>query len=365
MKIVRKALDISFKLVEKNKFLSKFKPVLTALDGALFGTDELNTVPHITDYLDIKRYMSFVIIALLPAVAAAVYFWGLRVILVILVSYIAGGVVEVAFAVARKKEIHEGFLVTGLIFPLLLPPSIPLWVVALGVMFGVFFGKEVFGGTGKNIFNPAIVGRIFLTICFPLIMTVGWPKPYIGGLGGFSKFGVDAITAATPLNAFRSENVLASFSDLLFGFSGGCIGEVFRLGIILGGIFLIITRIVNWRIPFSYLASVAIFSLIGNNLAPLKFAPPSFQLLTGGLLFGAMFMATDPVTSPFTKEGKWVGGILLGLLTVLIRALSGYVEGVMFSILLMNAFAPLIDHVVLAVKYKEPKKVTGKLKPTT
>ena len=365
MKIVRKALDISFKLVEKSKFLSKFKPVLIAADGFFFGVEKVNSVPHISDYIDIKRYMSFVIIALIPVLCASVYFWGLRVILVILVSYIAGGAVEVAFAVVRKKEIHEGFLVTGLIFPLILPPSIPLWVVALGVMFGVFFGKEVFGGTGKNIFNPAVVGRIFLTISFPQIMTLGWPKPYIGGLGGFTKFSADAVTAATPLTAFRGDNVLASFSNLLFGFSGGCIGEVFRLGIIIGGIFLIITRIVNWRLPLSYLASVAIFSLIGNNLAPLKFAPPGFQLLTGGLLFGAMFMATDPVTSPFTKAGKWVGGVLLGLLTVLIRALSGYVEGVMFSILLMNAFAPLIDHIVLAVKYREPKKITGEVKPAS
>lgn len=355
MKIVRRILDASFKLLAKNKILAKFKPVLTAADGALFGTDKLNTVPHIADYIDIKRYMSFVIVALLPVVAASIYFWGLRVILVILVSYVFGGMVEVAFAVVRKKEIHEGFLVTGLIFPLVLPPSIPLWIVALGIMFGVFFGKEVFGGTGKNIFNPAIVGRIFLTVCFPQIMTVTWPRPYIGGLAGFTKFGVDTITGATPLTAFRGENIISPWAELLFGYGGGCIGEVFRLGIILGGIFLIAARIVNWRLPFSYLLSVAIFSFIGHKFLPLKFAPAYFQLLSGGLLFGAMFMATDPVTCPFTRAGKWAGGVILGLLTVLIRTFSGYVEGVMFSILLMNAFSPLIDHIVLSIRYRKPR----------
>ncbi|PIQ89352.1 MAG: RnfABCDGE type electron transport complex subunit D, partial [Candidatus Omnitrophica bacterium CG11_big_fil_rev_8_21_14_0_20_42_13] len=199
MKIVRKILDLSFQLIEKNKILAKFKPVLHAADGFFFGVDKLNIVPHITDYIDLKRYMSFVIIGLLPSVLASIYFWGWRVILVILTSYIFGGMIEVAFAVVRKKEIHEGFLVTGMIFPLILPPSVPLWAVALGVMFGVFFGKEVFGGTGKNVFNPAIVGRIFLTICFPQIMTTTWPKPYIGGLGGFMRLSVDSVTSATPL----------------------------------------------------------------------------------------------------------------------------------------------------------------------
>ncbi len=340
MKQVRILIDKLYKI----KSLSKFKPVLNAIDEFFFGTDKVTVIslrsPHILDNIDIKRYMSTVIIALLPATIAAIYFYGLKVLLIIAVSYIFGGLVEVIFAIVRRKEIHEGFLVTGLIFPLLLPPTVPLWVVAVGIIFGVFIGKEVFGGTGRNIFNPALVGRLFITICFPVIMTTQWQQPFS-----------DAITSATPLMIYKTTHTLTPLLDLLLGKTPGSLGETFRLGIILGGIFLIITKVANWRVPLSYLLSVFIFSFIGNKLWPQKFAPPVFQILTGGLLFGAFFMATDPVTTPFTKQGKWIAGILCGLLTVLIRGLSGYVEGVMFSIILMNGFSPLIDQLVLKVKY--------------
>lgn len=354
MRFIRDALDKISKTIEKNKVLQKFKPVLTATDEFFFGTRQVTTLPHIVDYIDIKRFMSMVVIALIPATLASIYFWGLRVLLVIAVSYIFGGLVEVLFAIYRKKEIHEGFLVTGLIFPLILPPTVPLWVVAVGVMFGVMFGKEVFGGTGRNIFNPAIVGRIFLTIAFPKIMTVNWQAPFSGGLGGFAVFQkVDAITSATPLALFKSQGAVASYFDLLIGQSSGCIGETFRIGLILGGLFLLLTKIIDWRLPLSYLGSVAGFVFLSNHVFHTKFAPPLFQILSGGLLLGAFFMATDPVTSPFTKSGRWISGVLLGVLTVLIRGLSGYVEGVMFSILLVNAFTPLIDTLVLKVRYRK------------
>jgi RnfABCDGE-type electron transport complex D subunit len=344
MHLIKQALDSLSNIIGKNKILNKFRPVLSATDEFFFGTDKVTRLPHILDNIDIKRFMSFVIIALFPAVVAAVYFWGLRVLLIILISYAFGGLVEVAFAVTRKKEIHEGFLVTGLIFPLILPPTAPLWVVAVGVMFSVFFGKEVFGGTGRNIFNPAIVGRVFLTITFPKIMTVNWKTPF-----------VDAVTTATPLALFKSENVITPYKDLLFGNAPGCIGETFRIGLILGGLFLIMIKIVDWRIPLAYLVSVVGFIFLSNRLFHTQFAPALFQILSGGLLLGAFFMATDPVTSPFTKPGRWIAGILLGILTVLIRGLSGYVEGVMFSILLVNAFTPLIDTLVLKVRYRKLK----------
>ena len=209
MKIIRNILGNLNKIIQENKLLSKFKPVLTATDEFFFGTDKITTLPHIVDSLDIKRFMSAVIVALIPVTLASVYFWGLRVLAVIAVSYIFGGLVEVAFAIARKKEIHEGFLVTGLIFPLILPPTLPLWMVALGVMFGVLFGKEAFGGTGRNIFNPAIVGRIFLSIAFPKIMTSYWQLPFSGGLGGFLHYqNIDAITSATPLTIFKNQGIL-------------------------------------------------------------------------------------------------------------------------------------------------------------
>lgn len=351
MRIIKRILENLQQQSQKNKILWRLKPVINATDEFFFGTDKVTTLPHIVDHIDIKRYMTFVIIGLLPAVIAAVYFWGLRVLLVIAVSYAFGGMVEVAFAIARKKEIHEGFLVTGMLFPLILPPTIPLWMVAVGVMFGTTFGKEVFGGTGRNVFNAAIVGRIFLTITFPQVMTIVWSEPFSQGSGGFLRFSADAVTQATPLALFKSEKILTSSWDLLFGNGMGCIGETFRIGIILGGLFLILTKISNWRLPLSCILSVFIFSGAGHLFNPDKFAPPLFQLLSGGLLLGVFFMVTDPVTSPFTKAGKWIGGILFGLLVVLIRGLSGYVEAVMFSILLLNVFAPLIDRVVLDIRY--------------
>jgi Na+-transporting NADH:ubiquinone oxidoreductase subunit B/electron transport complex protein RnfD len=269
----------------------------------------------------------------------------LQAVAIIVVSYAAGGIVEVLFALSRKKEIEEGFLVTGLIFALTLPPSTPLWVVAIGVIFGTIFGKELFGGTGRNIFNPALVGRLFITIGFPQIMTMSWNVPL-----------ADAVTSATPLVVYKSSQVMPRVSDSLLGLTAGSMGETFRIGIILGGLFLIFTKITNWRIPIIYLATVAAFSWVGNILVPAKIAPPAFQLLSGGLLFGAMFMATDPVTSPYTKAGKVVFGILAGVFTVLIRAFSGFTEGVMFSIVLMNGFTPLIDHIAISAKYKTEKR---------
>lgn len=342
MRFIKDAIDRAYGIIGSNKRLAKFKPVIAATDEFFFGTPKVTTLPHIVDYMDIKRFMAFVVVALLPATIAAVYLWGLRVLAVIAVSYTAGGLVEVLFAVTRKKEIHEGFLVTGLIFPLTLPPTVPLWAVAVGVMFGVLFGKEAFGGTGRNIFNPAIVGRIFLTISFPQMMTVHWRMPF-----------TDAVTTATPLALFKNQNTLTSYSSLLFGQEAGCIGETFRIAIIIGGLFLILAKIVDWRLPLAYLASATAIPFLTNHLLHTRFAPPLFQLLSGGLLLGAFFMATDPVTSPFTKTGRWIAGILLGLLTVLIRSLSGYVEGVMFSILLVNAFTPLIDTLVLKARYRK------------
>ncbi len=356
MKFLRDIFENLNKLSEQNKLLKFFKPVINATDEFFFGTDKVTALPHIVDHIDIKRFMSFVVIGLIPATIASVYFWGLRALLVIAISYIFGAVVEVAFALARKKEIHEGFLVTGLIFPLILPPTVPLWMVAVGVMFGVIFGKEVFGGTGRNVFNAAIVGRIFLSVAFPQAMTISWCRPFQQGLGGFLKFSADATTQATPLALFKNEGIVTNALDLLLGNSLGCIGETFRIGIILGGLFLIFAKISNWRLSLSAILSVIVFSFLGNLFASQKFAPPLFQILSGGLLLGVFFMLTDPVTCPFTKTGKWIGGVIFGFLVVLIRGLSGYTEAVMFSILLLNVFAPLIDHLVLDVQYPKLKK---------
>jgi len=338
-----------FEKLHGMRSLDKIRPVIDAADNGAFGTGEITEGnPHILDCVDIKRYMSLVIIAMIPATLASILFYGFDAIRIIAVSYAVGGAVEVTFAIIRKHDIHEGFLITGLIFPLVLPPTTPSWIVAVGVLFGTMFGKEMFGGTGRNIFNPALVGRLFITIAFPATMTTNWKMP-------FAYANADAVTAPTPLSAFKIDGITASFTDLLIGNTPGSMGETCRIVIILGGLFLILTKVSNWRIPVSYLGTVFLFALIGNQFLPKTIAPPLFQIFAGGLLFGAFFMATDPVTSPFTCTGKYIFGISCGILTVLIRSFSGYVEGVMFSIVIMNAFNPLIDHIVLMFKYRPAK----------
>lgn len=330
-----------FHKMKDARVLRPMLPIIETLEGIVLGTKEVTAeAPYIREHLEIKRYMSAAIVGLLPALVGAVIFFGPYILAMVLVSYVVGGVVEVAFAYIRKREIEEGFLVTGLIFPLTLPPTVPLWVVAVGVAVGVFFGKEVFGGTGRNIFNPALVGRLFVTIAFPGLMSARWVAPFS-----------DAITSATPLAVFKSSGAVPQFMDMFMGQVAGSAGEVFRIGIIAGGLFLIAVRITNWRIPVFYLGTVAAASAIGNAFLPQTIAPPLFQLFAGGLMFGAFFMATDPITAAATKAGKIIFGIGCGLVTVVVRSFTGFTEGVMFSIVFMNAFAPLIDIAVINRKF--------------
>jgi Na(+)-translocating NADH:ubiquinone oxidoreductase B subunit len=334
--------------------LRRFWPVTEALDEALLGTDKTAVAaPFISGGMDVKRLMTMVIIALLPATIAGVYYYGWRVVAMIATSYIVGGAVEVTFSVVRRRPIHEGFLVTGLIFPLILPPTLPLWMVAVGVFFGTFFGKEVFGGTGRNVFNPTLVGRLFISLAFPSYFGTMWGKMHWGGAGGLTHWTVDAITQATPLIDFKGTHLVSTDPlSLLLGHAPGSVGETFRIGIIVGGLFLIFVKAADWRIPVSYILSTAVFAFLLRWLIPARVAPVWFHLLSGGLLFGAFFMANDPVTSPYTFTGRWIYGAFIGLLTVLIRALSGLPEGVMFAILLANAVAPLLDMMVVDAAYK-------------
>lgn len=330
------------------------KPAAEAIDFFLRGVGEVTSSgPHISDNIDIKRFMIFAVFALFPSLFAATYWYGFRVILVVLVSYVVGVCTEWAFAIVKKDEIHEGIFVTCMIYPLTLPPNLPLWMVAVGIAFGVFFGKEVFGGTGRNIFNPALVGRLFITIAFPSYMASTWTDPVQTQGNWFNMNLVDATTSATPLTFIKGgQDLPYEIWDLLVGAAPGSMGETFRLGIIIAGIWLIGTKVASWRIPTAYIATVLILSTIGYVLFPGQVAMPVYQLLTGGLLYGAFFMATDPVSSPFTNSGKIIYGIGLGLLTVLIRSFSGFTEGVMFSIILMNAFGPLIDSYIVDSKFK-------------
>lgn len=355
--MLKRLIEKSYEIVEGSKYLGRVKPLIETVDGILFSSLEVAPEsPYLRDYLNLKRLMLAVVIAVFPLALASVYFYGWRAVVIIVVSYISGGLAEVTFDLIRGEEITEGFLVTGILYPLILPPTTPLWMVALGAIVGVIIGKQIFGGTGYNIFNPALVGRVFLTITFPTHMSTGWIKPLSSGWGGFTHYSTDAITTATPLTAFRTTGTLAPLKELLLGTTSGCLGETCGILIILGGLFLIYTKVSDWRIPLSYLGTVLLLSSIGAQLWPGTIAPPLFQLFAGGLLFGAVFMATDPVTCPTTVFGRWIFGISLGILTLSIRAFSSYPEGVMFSILFMNMFSPLIDELTVNHKFGPVKK---------
>jgi Na(+)-translocating NADH:ubiquinone oxidoreductase B subunit len=311
----------------------------------------------------LKRFMSMVIIAVVPSVIAAFYFFGLRFIAMIIVSYAAGLTVEAIFAMVRKEGINEGFFVTGILFPLILPPNLPLWMVALGVAFGVFIGKELFGGTGRNVFNPALVGRCFLSLAYPKTMAASWVEPsheLVGGLLTWIGPPLDAVSGATPLALAKRavDPEMGSISHMLLGSVSGSAGETSAILIILGGIFLLFTRVASWRTVVSMLGSFIILTgaLIvgGDEVYPIPgvFGPVMWHLFAGGLLFGAFFMATDPVTSPTTNVGKWFYGIIIGSTTVLIRNFTGYVEGVTFAILLGNIVAPILDEIVVGIRIR-------------
>ncbi|MDH3976118.1 MAG: RnfABCDGE type electron transport complex subunit D [Deltaproteobacteria bacterium] len=350
--LIKKMLETASGRLEKSR-LKPLKPLLNAVDGFFFRGDDVTVgAPHIRDGNNLKRMFIFVVFAALPSAVAGIYYFGWRAVLIIAISYMVGLTVEITFAVIRKEEISEGAFVTCILYPLILPPDLPLWMVALGIFMGVFFGKEVFGGTGYNVFNPALVSRVFLYICFPVAMTANWTSP-MSGWGGLMTYQGDAISGATPLALYKMKGELTPLWDLFWGNVSGSLGETSAFLVLIGGMFLLITRVADWRIPLSFLGSALIFSLIFHAVNPTLFAPAGFQLLSGGMLFGAFFMATDPVTSPFTKEGRWFFGAACGLITILIRGYSGYAEGVMFAILFMNIFSSLIDRIVLGYRYRE------------
>lgn len=351
MKIIAKIFKKLGPQFDEGKILSPFRPVYQALENFFFQADlKTENAPYGRDPIEIKRFMSTVIIALVPSFLAALYFFGWRVLLLVIVSYVAGGAVEVLFAILRKEEINEGFLVTGFIFPLILPPGVPLWLVAVGIIFGVLVGKEVFGGTGRNVFNAALVGRGFLALGYPAIMTRSWMAPGNYPLGNLatpvSISAPDAISSATPL-VLGKGGELAPIQDLLIGRIPGSAGETSALAIILGGVFLILMGVANWRTVFGVLVSFIGLGAILRLIYPASVNPVWFNLFSGGILFGTFFMATDPVTGSITRSGKLVYGLLIGSVTILIRFYSGFVEGVTFAILLGNIFAPLIDEVVI------------------
>jgi Na(+)-translocating NADH:ubiquinone oxidoreductase B subunit len=355
MSLLSKMLDKARPLFQEGRRLGRLHPVFQALDHFLYAAPlKTGNSPFGRDPLDIKRIMSLAILALMPSLIASVYFFGWRVLAMLVVSYAAGGVVEVLFGVIRKEEINEGFLVTGFIFPLILPPGLPLWMVAVGVVFGVVVGKEIFGGTGRNPFNPALVGRVFLAIGYPAAMGTRWIEPLLAPWGrlnvAFALRAPDAVSSATPL-AQAKGGALAPFFDLLVGGTLGSAGETSAIAIVLGGLVLLAMGIASWRTVVAILVSFTGLAALFQVLVPGS-PPVWFHLLSGGILFGAFFMATDPVSGPVTTAAKWPYGLLIGASTILIRTFSGYVEGAMFAILLGNIFAPLFDEVVIRARMR-------------
>ena len=314
--------------------------------------------PHVHGGDSIEKNMYGVLIALVPTFIFSIVFFGLGAILVTLTSVAACLVFEYViqkYLMKQRPTIWDGSaIITGVLLAFNLPSSLPLWIVVIGALGAIGIGKMSFGGLGNNIFNPALVGRVFLLISFPVQMTT-WPVP-----NGFAT--ADAVTGATPLALVKEavkngqavgdtlSSVGITTSNLILGNIGGSLGEVAAIGLLLGFAYMLIRKIISWHIPVAIFATVIVFSGILNLADPAQFAGPVFHLFTGGLMLGAIFMATDYVTSPMTHKGMLIYGVGIGLLTVIIRVFGAYPEGMSFAILIMNGFTPLIN------RYCKPRR---------
>ena len=374
MKPLRKLLDKIKPPFEKGGKLEKFYPAFNAFETFLFVPD--HTAPsrgaHIRDAIDLKRTMILVVLSLVPCLLFGMWnvgyqhhqalgiidaslidnfiFGAIKVLPLVIVSYATGLGVEFIFAIIRKHTINEGFLVSGMLIPLVMPVDVPLWMVAVSTIFAVIIGKEVFGGTGMNILNPALTARAFLFFAYPTKMSGNevWINT---GLEKGQKL-VDGFSGATPLGDAASgyADKIPGIGDSFLGIIPGSIGETSTLACLIGAAILIYTGIGSWRIMLSVfiggLMMAAIFNVFGVNT--LMQISPLHQLVLGGFAFGAIFMATDPVTAAQTNTGKYIYGFLIGLFAVMIRVFNpAYPEGMMLAILFMNVMAPLIDHYIV------------------
>lgn len=306
-----------------------------------------------------QKMMRSVILSLLPIILFSVYTFGWRVFLLLLVVSAFGILTEYIFEKKNNKKVSEAVIVTCILYTMTLPPTTPYWIAVVGIVFGVMFGKEVFGGFGRNVFNPALVARAFVYVSFPAPLTISWVKSSLSLPGGFATYlneGIDLISQATPMLIFRDGGGLSSYMDLLFGNVSGSIGETSGILILLAGIYLIYKKVASWEIMAAcftgFISLSGILYLLGNPNIP----NPLFGVLAGGFLFGAIFMATDPISAPKTKEGKWIYGILIGIVTVIIRGYSLFAGGVMFAILIMNTFVPIIDEGIKALNKRKKMK---------
>ena len=372
MKALRNYLDKIKPNFEKGGKFQAFRSVFDGFETFLFVPNSTSkTGVHVHDSIDSKRIMSIVVIALIPALLFGMYNVGyqhynavgmpdagffemfiygfLAVLPKIIVSYVVGLGIEFVVAQWKNEEIQEGFLVSGLLIPMIVPVGCPLWILAIATAFSVIFAKEVFGGTGMNVFNPALIARAFLFFAYPAKMsgdTVWVAKDSIFGLGQT----VDGLTAATPLGQAATNIVPdASLADMIIGLIPGSIGETSVIAIAIGAIILLWTGVASWKTMGSVfvggIVMALIFNALGSESNTMAQLPWYEHIVLGGFCFGAVFMATDPVTSARTESGKYIYGFLIGAMAVIIRVLNpGYPEGMMLAILLMNVFAPLIDY---------------------
>jgi len=379
MKWIRQKLDKIKEPFSKGKKYEKFAPAINALDTFLFVPNHTTQKgAHVRDAVDLKRVMITVVIALIPALIFGIWnagyqylsqiqeqvgFWeamgegAIKVLPMVAVSYAVGLGIEFAFAVFRGHEVNEGYLVTGLLIPMVMPVDIPLWMVAVSVVFAVLIGKEAFGGTGMNILNPALTARAFAFFAYPT---------YMSGNGVW-------VSEASELDAVSGETILGKLAagtdvpyntmDMFSGLIPGSIAETSTICILAGALLLVLTKVGSWRIIVSGFLGAAfmafIFNLLGGSYPnnDLMNFPWYNHLVIGGLAFGIVFMATDPVSAAQTYKGKWIYGFLIGLFAVMIRIFNpAYPEGIMLAILLMNVFAPTIDHYVIQGNIKKRKK---------
>lgn len=403
MKLLRKIIDSQKPMFQKGGKFEKGYYLFEALESFLFVPDHVTSKKgvQIKDAIDLKRLMMTVVIAMIPCLLFGIWnvghqhflangssvsflekiIFGSKVVLpVVLVSYAAGGIVEVIFSTIRRHPINEGFLVTGMLIPLIMPPGIPLWQVALATVFATTVAKEVFGGTGMNILNVALTARVFLYFGFPSDIS-GDVWTYYGNddqelisgysgatplyLGASTVDNVDSNSLAYLLDEYSetiNQTDFYSFQNMFLGAIPGSIGETSTLMCLIGAFILIFTGVGSWRIMLSvFLGAYCmgfLFNLIGSN--EFMLIPPEYHFVFGGLAFGAVFMATDPVTAAQTETGKWIYGFMIGILTVVIRIFNpAYPEGIMLAILFMNVFAPLIDfYIVKANKKRRLKRAT-------
>ncbi len=321
--------------------------------------------PHVHSNESVPNLMFGVVLALLPAFAVSVYYFGWGAILVTSVSIISCMAFEYfiqKYMLKTKPTVWDGSaILTGLLLAFNVPSNLPVWIIIIGALVSIGIGKMTFGGLGNNPFNPALVGRVFLLISFPVQMT-SWPIPK-----GFKTGYTDAVTGATPLGVLQESmqsgknlnqvmDQIPSHQELFLGHMGGSLGEVAAFALLLGFAFLLWRKIISWHIPVSILLTIFLFTGALWLANPEQHPDPLFHLLTGGVMLGAIYMATDYVTSPMTAKGMWIFGIGIGILTVVIRVFGSYPEGVSFAILIMNAFVPLVNHYIKPKRFGEEVK---------